>query len=94
MPAVRVLNRPRVEEIVKVVAKMIDDQALAKKASLYFCHRHSGARLREIGEQFGLSDAAVTQASRRMRVASEKDETLRRLIEKIEAKLNMSVVET
>ena len=80
MPAVRVLNRPRVDEIIKIVAKVIDDQALAKKVCIYFCHRHSGARLREIGEQFGLNDAAVTQASRRMRVAYENDETLRKLI--------------
>jgi putative transposase len=94
MPAVRVLNRPRVEEIIKAVEMVVKDEALAKKVSLYFCHRYSGARLREIGEQFSLSDAAVTQASRRMRVASENDETLRIQFEAIKAKLKMSVVET
>ena len=54
----------------------------------------SGARLRKIGEQFGLSDAAVTQASRRMRVASENDEALMKQLDEIEVKLKLSVVET
>ena len=71
----------------------IKDENLAKKASLYFCH-YSGARLREIGERFGLSDAAVTQASRRMRVASENDEALRKRLDEIEVKLKLSVVVT
>jgi putative transposase len=94
VPAVRVLNRPRVEEIIQAVEIVVKDEALAKKVSIYFCHRYSGARLREIGERFSLSDAAVTQASRRMRVASENDETLRIQFEAIKAKLKMSVVET
>jgi putative transposase len=94
MPAVRVLNRPGVEEIIKVVETEIKDTALVKKASIYFCHRHSGARLREIGERFGLSDAAVTQTSRRMRVSYENDEALRKLFAGVTARLKMSVVET
>ena len=94
MPAVRVLNRPKMEDIIKTVNMEIKDEKLAKKASLYFCHRHSGASLREIGERFGLSDAAVTQASRRIRVASENDKTLRKRLDDIKVKLKLSVVET
>jgi putative transposase len=94
MPAVRVLNRPRIDEIIKAVERVIKEQALAKKVSICFCHRYSGARLREIGELFGLSDAAVAQASRRMRIAYEKDELLRKLFDEVEAKLKMSAVET
>lgn len=94
MPAVRVLNRPKLEDIIKTVNMEIKDEKLAKKTSLYFCHRYSGARLREIGERFGLSDAAVTQASRRMRVASENDETLRKRLDDMTVKLKLSVVET
>ena len=59
-----------------------------------FCHRYSGARLLEIGERFGMSDAAVAQASRRMRIAYEKDETLRKLFDVVKAKSRMSAVET
>ncbi len=94
MPAVRVLNRPGIDEIITAVAGVIKEATLAKKACIYYCHRYSGARLREIGARFGLSDAAITQASRRMRIACEKDETLRKLFEEVEARLKMSSVET
>jgi hypothetical protein len=93
IPAVRVLNRPKMEDIIKKVNMEIKDENLAKKANIYFCHRYSGSRLREIGERFGLSDAAVTQASRRMRVASANDETLRKRLDEIVVRLKMSVVE-
>lgn len=49
--------------------------------------------LREIGERFSLSDAAVTQASRRMKVASENDEALRKRLDEIEVNLKLSVVD-
>jgi putative transposase len=94
MPAVRVLNRPRIDEIIAAVKSVIREEDLVKKLSLYFCHRFSGARLREIGERFGMSDAAVTQASRRMRVACETDEALRKLFDGVEERLNLSSVET
>ena len=94
MPAVRVLNRPRIDEIIKAVESEVAEKALAKKVCIYFCHRYSGARLREIGERFGMSDAALTQASRRMRVAYEKDVTLRKQLDVVEAKMKMSAVET
>ena len=94
MPAVRVLNRPRIDEIIAAVKSVIREEGLVKKLSLYFCHRFSGARLREIGERFGMSDAAVTQASRRMRVACETDEALRKLFDGVEERLNLSSVET
>lgn len=94
MPAVRVLNRPTIDEIIKVVKNAVNEEALAKKVGIYFCHRYSGARLREIGERFGLSDAAITQASRRIKVAYESDETVRKVLDKVDAKLKMSAVET
>jgi putative transposase len=93
IPAVRVTNRPGVEEIIKAVLATVKDEGLARKASIYYCHRYSGARLREIGGRFGLSDAAVTQASRRMRVAWEKDAALQKVIAAVEERLKKSVVE-
>lgn len=94
MPAVRVLNRPTIDEIIKTVERVINEENMAKKVGIYFCHRYSGARLREIGARFGLSDAAVAQASRRIMVAYESDEIIRKVIEGVEAKLKMSAVET
>jgi chromosomal replication initiation ATPase DnaA len=89
-----VLNRPGIDEIIKAVKSEVKEETLAKKISIYFCHRISGARLQEIGERFGMSDAALTQASRRMRIAYENDEALRKLFDEVKAKLKMSSVET
>jgi chromosomal replication initiation ATPase DnaA len=66
---------------------------LSRKATIYFCHRYSGARLREIGERFGLSDAAVAQASSRLRVAAEHDEELRGALKRVAEKLRLYPVE-
>jgi putative transposase len=90
VPAVKRLNRPTLQELLSVIEKELGEQeSLKRNVSIYFCHRYSGARLREIGERFGLSDAAVSQASRRVRVASEKDSTVRKLLERIARKLGL-----
>jgi REP element-mobilizing transposase RayT len=84
MPALRILTRPTVNEIINTVEKVIGkDDPLSRKVSIYFCHRYSGARLKEIGERFGMSDAAITQASRRVKISSESDVTLRKLLDRV-----------
>lgn len=88
VPAIRRLNRPTLDQIIAVVAGELGTSGkLARNLSIYCCHRHSGARLREIGERFGLSDAAIAQASRRLRVAAESDEKVRSLIERVVRRL-------
>jgi hypothetical protein len=95
VPAVRQLGRPTLDEIVSTVEKMIhNDASLARKVSIYFCHRYSGARLRKVGEQFGMSDAAITQASKRVRVAAESDGNMREILEEVAKKLGLYRVET
>ena len=90
VPAVKRLSRPTLEEMIAAIDREMGAQeGLTRNVSIYFCHRYSGARLREIGERFGLSDAAVSQASRRVRVASEKDATVRNLLERIAKKLGL-----
>ena len=65
VPAVKRLNRPTLDGIIAAIEReMGTDDRLTRNVNIYFCHRYSGARLREIGERFGLSDAAVSQASR------------------------------
>ena len=49
-----------------------------------------GARLREIGGRFDISDAAVTQASRRFAQKLKRDEMLRKRVEEVEKLLNVS----
>jgi len=81
MPAVRKLSRPTMDEIIRIVGMVISkNDSRSRNIGIYFCHRYSGARLQEIGERFGLSSAAIAQASRRLRMASEEDAELRSLL--------------
>jgi REP element-mobilizing transposase RayT len=90
LPAVRKLNRPTLEEIIGTVETLINnDVTLSRKISIYFCQRYSGARLREIGERFGLSDAAVSQVSKRLRAASENDVAIKKQLKQVENKLGI-----
>jgi putative transposase len=90
LPAAKKLNRPTLDEITDMVSRQITSyEKLAKKVSIYFCHRYSGARLREVGERFGMSDAAVTQASKRLRAACDNDADLRKLLRKVGKKLGV-----
>jgi putative transposase len=88
IPAFRKLTRPTLDEIERTVGKLIsEDKTLSRKVSVFFCHRYSGARLREVGERFGMSDAAITQASKRIRVAAEQDKGLKKKLDQIAKRL-------
>ena len=90
VPAVRKLTHPTLEEIIITVEKLIaDDNSLSRKVSIFFCHRYSGARLREVGERFGMSDAAITQASKRIRVAVEREGNLRARLGRVAKELRI-----
>ena len=58
----------------------------------YLCHNYTGKRLKEIGSYFGISESGVTQASRRLSPAIEKDRKLKKKISKIKTKLHLSNV--
>jgi hypothetical protein len=68
LPAVKVLAlRPSMDEIIRNLKAELGDRAeLLSNVSLYCCQKYSGAKLKDIGERFGISDAAVSQASRRL----------------------------
>lgn len=88
VPALRQLNRPSLDRIVAVIASEPElNEKLRRNVGIYFCHRYSGARLQEIGERFGLSDAAIAQASRRLRIAAEGDENVRAMLQRVAGKL-------
>lgn len=86
VPAVKGLaSRPSLNEIiVKIKTVLGEGNELTRSMSLYICQRHSGAKLKEIGEQFGISDAAVSQASRRLVLRAGKDKELKKVIDRIE----------
>lgn len=85
VPAVKELTGlPSLDEIIKKVNEaLVGQEKLAKKISIYFCHCYSGAKLKEIGEKFGIGDAAITQASKRLMQQAEKDLRVRQAIQQV-----------
>ena len=85
LPALRELKeRPRPEKIYGVTRKVfVDNGRLARLAGIYLCHRYSGAKLKEIGDLFLLSESGVTQASRRFEAAMEVKAQLGKKVEEI-----------
>jgi REP-associated tyrosine transposase len=89
VPAVRALaTRPSMDEIVNTIkAELVEDDDLIRNVSIYGCRKYSGAKLKEIGARFGMSDAAVSQASRRLVLKAEKDQQLKKMVSRVEALL-------
>jgi hypothetical protein len=56
------------------------------------CHRHSGIKLKEIGQRFGIGESGVTQASRQISMKAEKDKRLREIVKMIETNISLSNV--
>jgi REP element-mobilizing transposase RayT len=94
LPALRqLINRPPIDRIIETTTEAFgDNERMAGKAAIYICHRCSGAKLREIGERFGVKDSAVSQASRRFEMELVKDRELRKTIEKLAKTLGLSNV--
>lgn len=94
VPALKKLSkRPSIEEIIKEVEAVFgQDRALSRKVKLYFCHRYTGTKLKEIGTHFGIGESGVSQSSRRITLKNDQDRKLRKKIEEIETKLNLSRV--
>lgn len=92
LPELRHLaHRPKYEEIIKAVSAHLAGQPeLVRTVSMHCCKKYSGAQLKDIGEYFGKSGAAISQASRRLRVKSEKDEALKRVISCVERSFKKS----
>jgi putative transposase len=86
-------TRPVIEEIEKEVESVFgSDNALSKKVKLYFCHRYSGKKLKEIGTYFGIGESGVSQSSRRISLKISADKRLREQIMQIESRLKLSRV--
>lgn len=86
LPAMRALaRRPSMEAIIMAIQSKLGDRAAWMRAlSLYGCQRYSGATLKDIGARFGISDAAVSQASRRVTLKAKTDRRLKQQLDRIE----------
>lgn len=89
LPAVKELTlHPSMDEIIaRVKAAAPGGEKLLRNISIYCCQKYSGAKLKEIGERFGISDAAVSQASRRLVLKAGKDQQLKQAMDRVEGDL-------
>ena len=51
------------------------------------CHRYSGARLKEIGELFGIGAAGVSQESRRVAARIQTESELKKMVDCLREKI-------
>ncbi|MBU1568359.1 MAG: transposase [Proteobacteria bacterium] len=85
VPAAReLLQRPSIDAILQKVQVELSGEKHLKNIGIYCCHRYSGAKLKELGDYFGISGAAVSQASRRLVLKTETDPRLKKLIQRLE----------
>jgi putative transposase len=93
MPAVKALALwPLMDEIImNLKAELGDRAALLSNVSIYGCQKYSGAQLKDIGERFGIRDAAVSQASRRLAFKAETDQQLKEMLDPVEILLRTNL---
>ncbi|MCC7575499.1 MAG: transposase [Methanomethylovorans sp.] len=94
VPALRELTlRPDIAKIREGAEKAFPENGrLARSSGIYLCHRFSGARLKEIGDLYGISLSGVTQAARRFEEAMKKDRGLEKRVLEIAGKQGLSIV--
>ena len=78
----------------KVEAAFRKDKAFSRNAKIYFCQRYTGEKLKDIGIHFGIGESGVSQVCRRVAQRIEKDEKLKRKMNRIARGLNMSRMKT
>jgi hypothetical protein len=66
----------------------------ARRIELYLGRKHRGEKLRTIGAQFGIGDAAVAQSCKRFKLKPEKDRKLTETIARFERMGVLTDVET
>jgi putative transposase len=76
--------RPSVDEIMPSArVLLVDNEKLACQMGIYLCHKHSGMKLKEIGEKFNMRESAICEASRHIKDKAVQDGALRKQIETI-----------
>ena len=89
VPAVKELTlRPSMDEIIAKIKTQPGCEKFLRNIGIYCCQKYSGARLKEIGEYFGISDAAVSQTIHRLALRAQKDPPLKEMIGGLEALLD------
>jgi REP element-mobilizing transposase RayT len=86
LPALgKLASSPDINEIYNAIKSVIkNDPSLLRNYVLYLCRNNSGKTLKEIGNYFGISEAAVSQTNYRFCHRLEKDNKLKKRISRIQ----------
>ena len=91
VPAIRELSKNRkIEMIMENVRGVTNDAKLERKICIYLAHRHSGAKLRELGAYFDKKDTAIAQTTKRLASEMDSDKYLKKLVDSLGNKLKLS----
>lgn len=83
----KLVHRPSIDEILQKVQAILNGEKLVRNIGIYCCQKYSGTKLKKTGDRFAISDAAVSQTSRRLVLKAETDQQLKNLINKVEIAL-------
>lgn len=90
LPELRKLSRRlSLDEIIQEGRSQTGEERTVDKAIIYLCHKYSGARLKEIGERFGVGESAVAQISKRFERKMNEDEELKKIIQGLKVRLRV-----
>ena len=91
LPALlELVDSPDIDIISKIVDSVIQtDDRLAKQIKLYFCHRYSGLKLKEIGKYFGIGESGVSQTSHRLSDKLKRNKKLSKKVAILKKKLKL-----
>jgi len=90
LPELRKLSRRlSLDQIIQEGRSHIGEERTAYKAIIYLCHKYSGARLKEIGERFGVGESAVSQISKRFDRQMNEDAELKKIIQELKDRLRV-----
>jgi len=96
IPALKELSKKvSLEEIfTEVETNFTNEQGIERNLKIYLSQKYSGKNLQEIAKHFGIGASGISQASRRFSEILRKDRRLMKQVEKIEKKLNLSIMKT
>lgn len=85
----KISRRMSLDEIIQTGRSHLGEERAADKAIIYLCHKYSGARLKEIGERFGVGESAVSQISKRFGQKINEDGEIKRMIKGLKERLRI-----
>ena len=85
----KVSRRLSLDEIIQAGKSYFDAEQTSDKAIIYLCHKYSGARLKEIGERFGVGESAVSQISKRFVQKMNEDVEIKKMILALKKRLRI-----